>query len=266
MRRILILCMFFLLNATSGESATTSFTTFQPLEPASFQNYGNNLTNIANPFAQTANINYYAITKIEKSLFGRTYKGQNIAIRLSRIEKALFSTTYPNSNPVQRLDNIISNFNQMNKYPNISKNTLSRIETRIFNQNFSQNNVEHRIERLEQELFGAVQSGDIDSRYQAIKMAYKNQTKKYYPTQVAQNGWKGLVNNLGNTLLGGSMTGFTPPINPYNYNNGYNKQINPFANGHGIYRGSRVNNGPWGYSYSDEFNDFGNGAGVTILD
>jgi len=283
MKRVLILCLFLYLSTTAGKCATTLFPPLQPIITNQANNptdYNNNLTNnvtsLADPYANSQSPNYSDISKIENSLFGQTYSNQNITIRLSRIEKNLFSTTYPNSTTSQRIENVILNFNQINKYPNISQSVLSRIESKVFNQNFPQNSAKRRIERLEEKMFGAIQSGDLDSRYDTLKVAaknYNNFNKEAYNPNVynpapIQRGWKG----LGGMLGGGTMTGFTPPITPFYNNYGYNSSTydtgygyNPYTGigigGNGIYRGTRTNTG-----YSDNFQDFSSGAGVTILD
>lgn len=303
MKRTLILCLFLAMSETAGICATTFFPPLQPLQPVQqvggnnlAQNNNNSITSLPDPFVSpantpnTPNVNNPDISQIEQSLFGQSYVKQNISVRLSRIEKSLFTTTYPNSSVAQRIDNIISNFNQINKYPNISKNTLSKIESQVFSQNFPQNSAERRVERLEQQVFGAVQSGDLESRYEAVKMAAKSYSRnkrnndQYFPNDMPQSGWKGLANNLGGAFFGGSMTGFTPPINPYNnYNNGYNNYSSSYSNpdpynsnfpssytnsyanayqpGCGMYRGVRTNHG-----YSDSFQNYSSGTGVTILD
>lgn len=284
MKRTLILCLVLIMGRNAGECATTFF---PPLQPANtISQMGRGITSLADPFASTPDLNYPEISRIEQTLFGRAFPTQNITIRLSRIEKSLFTTTYPSSTNTQRIDNIISNFNQMNKYPNISRNELSRLESRVFNQAFPQSNAQNRIERLEQQVFGAVQSGELDSRYEALKIAAKtyNPNAIYAPNNIipSNRGWKGVVSGLGNsllggnmmggTMLGGTMTGFTPPINPYNtydnvYTNGnnrynnYNSYANPYSPGYGMYKGYRSNHG-----YYDGFQDYSSGAGVTILD
>lgn len=276
MKRALILCLFLFISETCADCAVTFFPPLQPIGAGNpIQNY-NNITSNADPFVNPAGMNYQDINRIEHSLFGRTFENQNISSRLSRIERSLFTTTYPNSSNAQRIDNIISNFNQLNRYPNISRNALTKIEAKVLNQSFPQNSTERRIERLEQKIFGAVQSGDIDSRYEALLTAAKNYNANpvnpYYPTPVATNGWKGILGNLGNSLMGGSMTGFTPPIDPYN-NFGNNTGTNPYAGlgglgggGSGIYRDYGTNNGLGGYSHHSSYSGYGSGTGVTILD
>lgn len=273
MKRTLILTLLFILSTTAGECAATFFPPLQPVEQASNTIQDNTLSSMGldNSFSNPVNNDYSAIGRIEQSLFGRIYTNQNITARLSRIEKSLFTTTYPNVPYPQRIDNIISNFNQINKYPNISKNVLSRMESRIFNQNFSENTPQKRIENLEEEIFGAVQSGDLDSRYKALQLAYKNCNKNnaYLPNTAANSGWKGILGSMGDSLFGGgTMTGFTPPINPYNYGNGngYNSYAGQYPSGSGTYRSSGTNRGLNGFSYNDSLNNYGSSTGVTILD
>lgn len=271
MKQVLILCMFLFI----GESmALAEFTSFPPLPSIGTTNsiQNNTMANYSNPFVNSNNFNLNAVNKIEQTLFGHIYIKQNISLRLSRIEKSLFNSTYPDASITERLDNIISNFNQLNKYPNISKNSLSKIEAKVFSQCFPQNNIDRRIERLEQQIFGAVQSGDLNSRYNNVLAASKNYNTnavdQYYKSPMVSTGWKGMLGGLKNSMLSGNMTGFTPPINQYGNNYGYNDPYTSLGpdSGSGIYRGYRANNGFGGYSYHDNFSNYGSGTGVTILD
>lgn len=269
MKRALVLCLFLLVNGTCVKAAATFF---PPLRPAGevnpVQDINSSITSAADPFAGNSDLNYSALNRIEQAMFGRVYAGLNITTRLSKIEKSLFNATYPSAPTNQRIDNIISNFNQINKYPNISRNGLSKLENKIFNQDFSQNSAQRRIERLEQQVFGAEQSGNLTTRYENLVVAVKyyntNPTNNYYPNSVASSGLRGMMNNMGNSMIGGSMTGMTPPMGP-SYN-GYNDPFSSLNPGGGIYRGYGVNNGLRGYRYQDDFENFGTGTGVKILD
>lgn len=282
MRRALILGLFLFSAQLSCHCETTMLPPLQPMNDAStVQNYGQNI--LADNSAEE-NADYSNINKIEQSLFGRTFIGQNISIRLSRIEKSLFTRTYSNSNIGQRIDNIMSNYNQINKYPNISNNELSNIEARVFHQNFSLNSTELRIERLEQKIFGAEQSGDLNSRLSALKTAARNYNRNNSSNLAMSNNYGGLKNfvrSFGNSLMdgttiSGSMTGFTPPIainnNDMDDYDAYNNVMpsNPYNNnkytsfspaGCGMYNGCRTNHG-----YYNSFRNFGSRTGVTILD
>ena len=274
MKRVILLCLVLLFGKMSAESATTFFPPLQPMQtPSGIQNYNSNATeNMIAPFGNNPNQNYtnYAnLERVETTLFGQSYVNQSLATRLSRIEKSLFTTTYPNSSNEQRIDNIISNFNQINKYPNISRSELSNIESKILRHSYPQNNAELRIERLEQQIFGAVQSGDIEARFETLKTAATSYNKNStYENQTTPRGWKGIASALGNSMLGGtmcggSMTGFTPQIDPFfdNNNNWGNSNNNNYPSGSGMYRGYRSNHG-----YMDNYQNFSSGSGVTILD
>lgn len=307
MRRTLILCLFLIISETSGQCATTLFPPLQPIggNNNAIQNYSSNITSLADPFVNPTNVttpNYSDINKIEQALFGRTYVNQAISGRLSRIEKSLFTTTYPNATSDQRIDNIISNFNQINKFPNISQSVLSKMESKVLNQTYPQNGPERRIERLEEKMLGAVQSGDLSARYEALKIASRayNNTENI-PVQGGR--WKGLTQSLSSAFSDGDMTGFTPPIGTYpsnftdlgsstsgysgsytsynnanpfsrfgnsynNYNPYSNPYLNPYGNRYGGYRNNGLRNGGSspGYGYYEGSKSFGSGAGVTILD
>lgn len=285
MKRVLfVLCFVITTNGLKADSVPF----FPPLQPignnvAPITDYNNNITSAADPFAIAKDFNVAAVNRIEQSLFGRSFGNQNVASRLSRIEKSMFNATYPTAPATQRLDNIISNFNQLNKYPNISRNTLSKLESKVFSQTFPQNGTERRVERLEEQVFGAVQSGDMVARYKNLIAATKNFNadnviSSYFPTPARGPKLRNVLGNFGNTMMGGNMTGCTPPIDTYSGYGGNNTAAfnnssfnSPFAgfgpgSGSGIYRGYGSNNGPFGYSYGESFNNYGSGAGVHILD
>lgn len=288
MKRALILCLFFTLSEIPGACATTYFPPLQAINAANSEltsdainNYTSNLNRnpdvLAKDTFSNPNYNNPKINSIENSLYGHNYANQDISQRLSRLERSLFRKTFTNSTLSQRVENIILNFNQINEYPGISQDVITKMETKIFNRSYPQADTLSRIERLEQQIFGAAQSGDVTERYLALKTAsskYRMSADTYYPNPNQRGGLRGLAGNFGN-MFGGTMTGFTPQISPldnYNsYGNNYNNYgsnrsgYNPFASlgggGGGYYRGVRTNRG-----YSDEFANFGSGTGVTILD
>lgn len=274
MKRALFLCLtcVFLLNARCYADVVS----FPPLEPMTDDSLlsGNQMQDpfVKNTYMPSQRVSYPKINDVERSLYGKIYPGQDILIRLARIEKSLFSTTYPNLTLAQRVDNIVANFNQINQYPNISKSGLSKMEARVFGRNYAQNDPQVRVERLEQQILGAVQEGNLEERYQTLQTAASNynQPSDYYqnPLGVAQGGWKAILGSIGAAMLGGgTLTGFTPSMDPfYNYNT-YGNTCNPNANGwfntggQGMYNGIRTNRG-----YSDTFRDYGSSSRVTILD
>lgn len=314
MKRALIVCLFLLISGKSAMAATPYFPPLQPMDtPSEILNNRSNITSNPDPFVKTppseTNIttnptpnNYSNISKLEQTLFNRTFAEQNITIRLSRLEKKLFNTTYPNANSNKRIDNIISNCNQAMKYPNISKNVLSDLEEKVFGQKFPQNGPVRRIERLEQQVFGAVQSGDINARYDTLRMAVKAYNDNKYANTDSTAMPRRTVRNVGlgtrgwgsNTFMGGRMTGFTPPINPFadpfldnnnnfgsssfennDYNNSnytpnayYNPRKSAYRTiGSGGYGNSNSYSDSLGRTYQGSRNtNTQTGVGVTILD
>lgn len=285
MKRALILCLFMTIGINAGHCDTPYFPPLQPTNGSDLLTE-NNLENLQDPSAKTPsapiiNVNYPKISEVERSLYGRVYANQDITLRLARLEKSIFSATYPNSTLSQRVDNIILNFNQINQYSNISKTGLSRIEAKVFGRNYAQSDPQSRIERLEQELLGAIQEGDLAKRYETVKTAANsynnNMAQDYYqnPLGTAPRGLKGLLGTLGSAFMGGGMmTGYTPSLDPfstmgYGNNTGYGNSYgnNNYANlggsspGYGMYNGNRSN-----FGYSDQYKNYGTGSRVTILD
>lgn len=274
MKRFLLLLAVIFMNNLSGYCATNLFPPLKPLSEANpVPTVADNYDNSAQTMASNPNIN-----KIEESLFGKSFANQNMPQRLSRIEKSLFSTTYPDATNAQRIDNIILNYNQISKYPNISKSGLSKMETAVFNQTYPQNNPERRIERLEQQMLGAVQSGNLDSRYNTLKAASRSYANpKNNPNYYKKAGlMQRIRDNFGNS--NGYMTGYTPQVNPYNdfqpgvsgnsYNpyGGYGKSPSFYNLGGQGSSGTSSIVTPYGYA--DGYQNFNTqtGCGVTILD
>lgn len=278
MKQILFLCLMVLLSESAGYCAAVYFPPLKPTNsvPEQIQSYENTSANLET----ASNISYSRISEIEQSLFGKTYQGQNIAARLSRIEKNLFNKTYPNSTNLQRLDNVVSNYNQINKCPNISVNVLSKMERQVFNQAFPQYNIQRRLERLEQQILGATQQGDMSARYELLKTAARNYKPQNVLSPYEDSGFdgatvgstrrRGLLGSLGS--LGGTMTGFTPPINPYSaygMNNNYSSNPYGYTTSPGYSTdGSYNSTGPFGTSrgYYSSNGSYGSGVGVTIID
>lgn len=144
---------------------------------------------------------------------------------------------------------------------------LGALEKYVFNRTYPRENIITRIQRLENEAFGAVQSGDMYLRYDRVKSAVLSRPKN--------DGKMSLLRTIGN-YFAGQMTGYTPPIDnsiysPYNYTPNVFSQNLPQAfsqtpypttydNGRMIEYGS-----PFNHGY--RLNNFGTGSssGVHIL-
>lgn len=157
---------------------------------------------------------------------------------------------------------------------------LGSMEDKIFNQTFEYDLTKNRVERLEQKVFGAIQNGTLEERFDVLKNAIKNY-KAYNPqsgvsqsmydnrynqyqyrspifTGTAGSSWKSmLLGNFRNKFIG-TPTGFTPAMDPA-YMDYFEAERAMMGNGdsidyktnHGYYR-SNINRGT--------------GMGVTILD
>ena len=138
-------------------------------------------------------------------------------------------------------------------------NKLNRLERKIFNRSFNEDSIENRIVRLEEQIFGTIQSGDLVARYNILQKAvprYRSYTSQSVdPYCVAPNAtnWRGLAGSLGNFFNNSFMgypTGITPPIMPM-----YNTYTPDF------YRGNFSNRG-----WDIQNNNYGAGSKVHILD
>ena len=130
------------------------------------------------------------------------------------------------------------------------------MERYTFNKNYPRESTLQRLQRLESQAFGAVQSGDITSRYANVREAILSHPK--------QNQKMSLLRGLGN-YFAGQMTGFTPSMNNsyYPYNNAYSNYGNNFSYSHfpsnfGNSYVSEFNNGP--FSRGHRIHNFSTGS------
>ena len=121
---------------------------------------------------EDASSDYPKINFAEKKLFGHTFAKEDITHRLSRLEKRLFKTDYPYMSLAERTDNISSQVG-LDQYAGISQNELAKMEQRIFMKIYPKDDVQMRITRLEKEIFGAMQAGDLDERFDVLRSATK---------------------------------------------------------------------------------------------
>lgn len=115
------------------------------------------------------------------------------------------------------------------KTPTFSK--LNRLERKIFNQVYENDTPKNRISRLEEQIFGTIQNGDLNNRYMVLQKAvpkYLSQTttqdfSPYCGTPMTNwNNWRGLAGSLGSFFTGGYSgypTGISPQISMPNFYN-----------------------------------------------
>lgn len=222
----LLIMMFF-----TGNAEARTIRTFQPLQIAPLE-----LPSEEEPFI---NENYPKITQLEINMFKRTYERENIYKRLSRIEQKIFNQEFKNMPLASRVDNILSNIDAGIMH-NISERELARTETKVLGRTYPNDDTESRITRLEKEMLGAMQGGNLPERFNTVKTASRHynsypelaQSQGIYQTYSGpytnhstgystKHGLSGFIQNVMGMIFGGMntgiMTGCTPPIyDPYN--------------------------------------------------
>ena len=171
---------------------------------------------------------------------------------------------YNNRRPYYRPNNFYNNaYNQRRFFhPRRSSfSDLSALEQYTLNRNFTRESDLERLQRLEMQAFGAVQQGDINTRYDNVRNAILSRPKNNYRTS--------LIRNIGN-LFGGQLTGFTPSFNSsfdddpfFSSNSSFTTTQFPSTFGSTSTTGY---SSPFGKGY--RVNNFGTGSstGVHILD
>lgn len=170
---------------------------------------------------------------------------------------------YYNRRPVSRY---INNRYPQRYYPNrqyrpygvnrIPISNLNALERYALNKNYTRENDIQRLERLESLAFGAIQSGDLNSRYQNVESAILSRPQNNYKRSV--------FGNIAN-YFAGQPTGYTPSILPnYTPFGGYSSYVP--SPGYSTQRFDEFSNGIFGSGYSMLNQNFGNGSSVRILD
>ncbi len=256
---VIIALLVFLTQGTG-----LAYTGYYNYPNSSYSSYGNG-----------SGENYLQITQIEKGLFNRTFERESIYTRLNRIEQKLFRTTRSKDNLSQRLEAIMMNVNP-SLMANVPLDDLKNLERRYLNRTYTNENVDMRVARLEQQVFGAMQRGPLDARYERLRTAVRssntnNSMTNYnnipyqvptYPTYSSGSKVKDVFANVLNGF--GTITGITPPVyDQYdaNFYNNYDNSVVPFqTSGHGYDQYGRTNTGSY---YQNR--DFGGSTGVRIL-
>jgi hypothetical protein len=124
---------------------------------------------------------------------------------------------------------------------------INDLERYALNRNFTRDSDRTRLERLEMQAFGAVQQGDITTRYDNVREAILTRPKQNYKTSILRS-----ISDYFN----GQVTGFTPPISSNDYSDVY-----PYG------KSSTTNYvTPFGKGYSTNNYGIGSSTGVHILD
>lgn len=269
MRSMVFLAVFVLL--AGNEAFAYKVTTFQPLQPVSQLP----VTTTADRLSRSTNESYPRITQVEGILFQRSYEGEDIYLRLNRIEQKMFRRKFAGMPLASRMENILANVDEGLMY-GISPRDIAKLENRVFGRTFEQDDSDTRITRLEKEMLGAMQGGNLKKRFQTVKTAAKHYntypeiaarnsafSPNYYnnPRMQRQNFLGKFLDYVAGGFGMGTMTGYTPSLyDPYSqYSGGAYNQYNP-GNGAGMQDYYMGNTG--GY-YNNK--NIGSGAGIRIL-
>lgn len=174
----------------------------------------NDLRNEFSNIKEDASVEYPMVDKIEEELFKTNYKTENIYTRLDRLEKQVFNKTSnePLTDRVDKLASIVlpkktfsrseEDFSQqeLDKYyrnnglQEIDNQTLpfqlAVLEQDILKNNYENDNIANRLNRLETKLFNRTFTSDTDiTRLQRILVAYdaKQKSHKYENNRRMQN-------------------------------------------------------------------------------
>ncbi len=130
---------------------------------------------------------------------------------------------------------------------------FSLLEQHLFNKNFNGDNSINRLRRLEMNVFGAIQRGDFDTRYEKVKSAILSKSE-------SSNYKKSILKNVTNYFTG-QMTGFTPPITNTYTSDPYFEYQPSYSTSTTMERFS-----PWGRSYNTGNINRNSGMGIHIID
>ncbi len=170
-----------------------------------------------------------------------------------------------------------------------TEDELSNLELTKYGQAFVDDSLSSRLNRLETDMFGMSQSGDIDSRIDTLIRMFGNSVSvpnyDYYPSQ-KRSAIKNIFNSITSSFGydDGQMTGFIPPMGvgySNNYNHNYYRPYHhrpsnycPYHNSyhppsHNFHRHSpRTAYNPYGPSYQRPTYGYSNtnvGSSVRIL-
>lgn len=151
-------------------------------------------------------------------------------------------------------------------YRPIPINSLNKLEKYVFDKSYRNEDELSRLERLENIAFGAIQNGDIESRYRNVESAILSRPNHNYKRSI----WS----NIG-SFLTGQATGITPSIvsqdltgfdNFANYGN--NMYLPGFRSmsGYGNSTFEQYSNGMFSGGWGNFHNNYGSGGSVKILD
>ena len=168
------------------------------------------------------------------------------------------------TSPIGGLNNSFYNRNPINRrtvkhrpHKIRNNNDLSRMERALFRRNYNNDNINTRLNRLEENMYGRRIPGTIGDRYRNLSNSFfYNHPGSYYDSYNTYNAFSPyppaatpkmrLLDRITNYFMG-SSTGLSP-----SFDNGF------FTEQYSTY--------PWGKGYYSSNKNYGSGASVKILD
>ena len=133
---------------------------------------------------------------------------------------------------------------------------MSALEDYALAKNYIENSKLERLQRLERQIFGAVQQGDFDERFQRVREAIATQSQKRVQ--------KSVMRKIGD-YFAGQLTGFEPPLNgDFLYDSIY--PTLDYTQGYGNSSLYSHGTSPWNQGYRVNSYGVGNSGGIRILD
>lgn len=219
------------------------------------------ISNNIKPVSFTTDSKDQRLTLVEKNIYGKSFEHQEVNLRLNRLEKSMFNKTYPSLSNEERIENLFVNYNY--EVRQAIPQELSDMENCVFKKVYAQDDDLTRVSRLESEVLGAIQRGNLNNRMNTLKNAIEASNVKspygtcyggYMPQMNSNSGIKNTLSKLGDMFGGGCPTGLSPQIPPYDtYHFGLQDSGNSDYN---------VDN--YGYYFNNTQRS--SGTGIRILD
>ena len=254
----------FFNNRSKSIFGNTSFPPSQSVFERFRSDAGSEIVPIAN--IKPLKSNDARLSEIEKNVFGKDYQKQDLALRLNRLEKSMFNRTYPKMNADERIDNLCSCYN--NQVKSVFPAEISELEKCVWGRSYGNESAEMRVSKLEEELLGAIQNGNLSKRIETLKQAlsHSGQMQPYgtcyggyvpqYDPNIVNDYHDGALsrfkNNLGLIFGGGCPTGWSPQLDSVNK---FGFMEDGDSEGYA---------GNTGYAYRNT--NRGTGCGIQILD
>lgn len=149
--------------------------------------------------------------------------------------QAYYGGDYIPNKHYQRRGSIFSDINDLERY--------------ALNKNFTRDSDRMRLERLETLAFGAVQEGDIYTRYDNVRNTILSRPKQNYKTSVLRSI---------SDYFSGQLTGFTPSLST-------NQTYYPYPSTYGQSSSTEYVT-PWGKGCKTNNYGLSSGSGIHLLD